>query len=110
GMCNPSILFQVHLLTVHYASLWGNPTHFEYLRNTLQSKHADLNILVCKSNAGYWTYDGIETCGERVLKEIEDALEEYEKEDVHIRRISVLGYSLGGLVARYVVGLLYSKG
>jgi hypothetical protein len=69
-----------------------------------------LHILVPKGNSGNFTYDGIELGGERVCYEIEDELEKLTKRGQKIKRISLVGYSLGGLVARYAVGLLYSKG
>lgn len=33
-----------------------------------------------------------------------------EKNGTKIKKLSIVGYSLGGLVARYTIGLLYSKG
>lgn len=63
-----------------------------------------------KRNAGSFTYDGIELGGERVTNEIEERLEELAREGHDIKRISIVGYSLGGLIARYAIGLLYSKG
>lgn len=69
-----------------------------------------LHILVAKRNAGSFTYDGIELGGERVTREIEEKLEELTKSGHTITRISVIGYSLGGLIARYAIGLLYHKG
>jgi hypothetical protein len=69
-----------------------------------------LIILACKNNAASLTYDGIEIGGERVAKEIEDILEELGREGYKIKKFSIVGYSLGGLVARYAVGLLHHKG
>lgn len=69
-----------------------------------------LHILVAKRNTGSFTYDGIETGGERVTSEIEETLEELEQHGEKIKKISIIGYSLGGLVARYTVGLLHSRG
>lgn len=65
--------------------------------DTIQSRHGPtgLHILACKSNAGQYTYDGIETGGERVAREIEDALEEHGREGLKIKKISIIGYSLG---------------
>jgi dienelactone hydrolase len=51
-----------------------------------------------KRNSGTFTYDGIETGGERVTREIEDALEEYARNGIEIRKMSVVGYSLGRLL------------
>ena len=93
-------------------SLWGNPAHLSYIASTLRDKYPEdkLYILVAKNNSGSFTYDGIEVGGERVTKEIEDTLEQLDKEGSKIKKLSVVGYSLGGLVARYAIGLLYSSG
>lgn len=92
--------------------LWGNPAHLEQVAKALRAKHSEdkLRILVAKSNAGNSTYDGIELGGERVCHEIEEELDMLEKRGQTIHKISLVGYSLGGLVARYAVGLLESKG
>lgn len=45
-----------------------------------------------------------------MAKEIEDKLEELGRDGYRIKKLSVVGYSLGGLVARYAIGLLYHKG
>jgi len=55
---------------------------------------------------GSLTYDGIEVGAERVAKEIEDMLEELRRDGHKITKFSIVGYSLGGLVARYAIGLL----
>jgi hypothetical protein len=82
------------------------------MANALREKHSTekLHILVATRNSGNFTYDGIELGGERVCHEIEEELETLEKRGQKIRRISFIGYSLGGLVARYAVGLLEAKG
>ena len=69
-----------------------------------------LYILVAKRNSGSFTYDGIELGGERLCREIEELLEEIKSRGGNIKKLSIAGYSLGGLVARYAIGLLYSKG
>ena len=93
--------------------LWGNPNHLEYMANSLRAKHPQetLHILVAKRNSGSFTYDGIELGGERVCQEIEEEIAKlYSETGQEIKRLSLVGYSLGGLVARYACGLLYSKG
>ncbi|KAL8917883.1 MAG: hypothetical protein Q9208_007706 [Pyrenodesmia sp. 3 TL-2023] len=99
-------------LCVLVHGLWGNPSHLSYLAKALREKHPEdkLNILVAKSNSGSYTYDGIETGGERVTQEIETLLQELEHDGAPIKRLSIIGYSLGGLIARYAIGLLQSKG
>ncbi|QDS75914.1 hypothetical protein FKW77_002771 [Venturia effusa] len=99
-------------LCVFVHGLWGNPNHLAYLSSALREKHAQdrIHILAAKRNAGSFTYDGIELGGERVTQEIEDKLEELARNGTTIKKLSVVGYSLGGLVARYAIGLLYHKG
>ena len=93
-------------------SLWGRPSHLAYISKALRAKHSgsNLQILVTKRNIGYSTYDGIELGGERVTQEIEEELERLECNGHSIKKLSFVGYSLGGLVSRYAVGLLYAKG
>ncbi len=42
--------------------------------------------------------------------EIEEELQVIESRGGKIKKISIIGYSLGGLVARYAIGLLHAKG
>ncbi|KAH8815957.1 putative serine esterase-domain-containing protein [Xylogone sp. PMI_703] len=78
----------------------------------LRQKHPEdiVHILVAKRNSGSFTYDGIELGGERVCREIEEEVERLAREGQEIKKLSIVGYSLGGLVARYTVGLLESSG
>ncbi|KZF23649.1 DUF676-domain-containing protein [Xylona heveae TC161] len=103
---------QADHLCVLVHGLWGNPKHLSYLASSLREKYppSQVHLLVVKRNAGSFTYDGIEVGGERVAQEIEDTLENLARDGQTIRKISVIGYSLGGLVARYAIGLLHSKG
>lgn len=93
-------------------SLWGNPTHLSHVASSLRGEFSEdiLQILVAKRNSGNFTYDGIELGGERLTNEIENELAELERKGKKVKNISLVGYSLGGLVARYAIGLLYSKG
>ena len=83
-----------------------------YIAQALRDRYLkdQLHILVAKTNSNTFTYDGIEVGAERVTQEIESYIKEIEIEGGVVRKLSVVGYSLGGLVARYVIGLLYSNG
>lgn len=70
----------------------------------------ELHILVSKRNSGSFTYDGIELGGQRVCQEIEEELKRLSEGGQTVKKLSMVGYSLGGLVARYTVGLLESRG
>lgn len=93
-------------------SLWGHPGHLEYLSSALREKYGEetLHILAVKSNANNYTYDGIEVGGERVAREIEGTLKDLAAKGKEIKKLSMAGYSLGGLIARYAIGLLDSRG
>lgn len=69
-----------------------------------------LHVLVASRNAGSFTYDGADTGGERVVNEVEQKLEALAEAGHDIKKISFVGYSFGGLIARYAIGLLYHRG
>lgn len=101
------------LLTKNVAiQLWGNPEHMRNIAKCLRDEHSrdELYLLLAKRNTGSFTYDGIERGGERVCAEIEEELRSIEAQGGKITKLSIIGYSLGGLVSRYTVGLLYAKG
>ncbi|WYZ41362.1 hypothetical protein EsH8_V_000257 [Colletotrichum jinshuiense] len=99
-------------LCVLVHGLWGNPNHMAQIAKTLRAKHSadKLYLLLAKRNSGSFTYDGIERGGERVCAEIEEEMRLIEEKGGKITKLSIVGYSLGGLVSRYAVGLLHSKG
>ena len=99
-------------LCVLVHGLWGNTTHLNYVAKSLRERYDDEQLIVysAKRNTGSLTYDGVEIGAERVAKEIEDILDELGRDGHKVTRFSIVGYSLGGLVARYTIGLLYHKG
>ncbi|OTA96454.1 hypothetical protein M434DRAFT_392886 [Hypoxylon sp. CO27-5] len=99
-------------LCVLVHGLWGNPNHMKSIAKALRDTYSEdkLYLLVAKRNSGSFTYDGIERGGERVCLEIEEELETIRNKGGKITKLSIVGYSLGGLVARYAVGLLEMRG
>ncbi|KAJ6782793.1 hypothetical protein PWT90_04150 [Aphanocladium album] len=99
-------------LCVLVHGLWGNPEHMRNIAKCLRDEYSrdELYLLLAKRNTGSFTYDGIERGGERVCAEIEEELRAIEAQGGKITKLSIIGYSLGGLVSRYTVGLLYAKG
>ncbi|KAI0514585.1 putative serine esterase-domain-containing protein [Xylaria bambusicola] len=99
-------------LCVLVHGLWGNPNHMSQVAKALRAAHSEdeLYLLLAKRNSGNFTYDGIELGGERVCVEIEEEIESIRKRGGNITKLSIVGYSLGGLVARYAIGLLSAKG
>ncbi|GAB1744523.1 hypothetical protein NU219Hw_g1794t1 [Hortaea werneckii] len=100
-----------HLVILTHG-LWGNPVHLHHLRDTLLERHAasGLHVFTPQSNKDNFTYDGIDVGAERITTEIEDEIRRLQDLGAPLSKISIAGYSLGGLIARYVVGLLYKNG
>lgn len=98
------------LVLVH--GLWGNPEHLWCVKEAVEKAHPDVHILVCGSSQGNRTYDGVDVLGERIAVEIRAEIARLQKEDddVKIAKISFVGYSLGGLAARFAIGVLYDDG
>lgn len=82
------------------------------MASALRARHDEdsVHILCAKNNSGNWTYDGIELGGERLAHEIEETLETLDKKGQKVKKLSIIGYSLGGLVSRYAIGLLHAQG
>lgn len=71
----------------------------------------NIEIFVPETNAGFLSLDGVQVGALRILKEFEDfILERFNQDDVIFTQLSIVGYSLGGLCARYLVGLLNREG
>ncbi|KAI7537580.1 hypothetical protein KC331_g10850, partial [Hortaea werneckii] len=100
----------VHLCVLIHG-LWGDPSHMLALQEALRSRypHQSLQFLITKSNAKAKTYDGICIGGERAAHEIEHCIHELSCNGLHTRRISIVGYSMGGLIARYAIGVLFQN-
>ncbi|CAG8664111.1 11935_t:CDS:2 [Acaulospora morrowiae] len=106
-------------LVVFIHGLWGNPGHLQYFVDRFVEKHGkNTEVLNVKCNTSSYTYDGVDLCGDRIVEEIYENLDSFRKAHTNsdgivnkkITKISFIGYSLGGLMARYVVGILYKRG
>ncbi|KAH6885161.1 putative serine esterase-domain-containing protein [Coprinopsis sp. MPI-PUGE-AT-0042] len=97
--------------------MWGNPGHLAELAWIARETHSKPNedgermeTLLSTTNQEDSTYNGIDWGGERVAQEVLDKVAELEEAGNSVTKLSVTGYSLGGLVALYVVGILSQKG
>lgn len=93
--------------------MWGSPDNVAEMQRILLDEHPDktdqLRVLVTKTNKEEGTYDGIDWCGERVVEEIMDEVKRLEQDGSQVQRFSITGYSLGGLISRYVLGILHAR-
>ncbi|KAG5637683.1 hypothetical protein H0H81_003599 [Sphagnurus paluster] len=105
----------VHLLVLIHG-MWGNPGHLSELCRIITETYPTplddikLEVLLAETNRDNSTYDGIDWGGERVAEEVVAKMDELKKDGKTVSRFSVTGYSLGGLIARYVVGILSQRG
>ncbi|KAI0639203.1 DUF676-domain-containing protein [Trametes polyzona] len=110
----------VHLLVLIHG-MWGNPSHLAEMRRVMEERRGkassergpggeQLHVLVPETNKDNGTYDGIDWGGERVAEEVMEEVKKLETEGKQVTRFSVTGYSLGGLIARYLVGILHQRG
>lgn len=98
--------------------LWGNSTNLEPLEQMLQ-EHCNTSLAASSLpvrtvnspvNNEKLTYDGVHTCGLRLVQLIRDTAEALQQEGFRVAQLSFVGYSLGGLMARYAVGVLQHEG
>lgn len=96
--------------------LWGVPQHMgsleESIRNYIDPKENAI-FLLPSQNSKFKTFDGIEILGYRALLEICQFIRKHNNssdlETKQITKISIIGYSLGGLVSRFVVGKMFTE-
>ncbi|KAJ3786853.1 DUF676-domain-containing protein [Lentinula aff. detonsa] len=108
----------VHLLVLTHG-MWGHPGHLAEMTRIVNDMYGqldtkdkeELHVLLPEANQEEGTYDGIDWCAERVVDEILSEVDAIQKQhDKRVTKFSITGYSLGGLVARYIVGILAQKG
>lgn len=94
-------------LIVLVNGLFGQAAHWDYMTRKIKSKFDDhVHIHASQVNQMFTTYDGIDTCGERLAEEIIDLVSQPEHQQ-QLKRISFVGHSMGGLIARYAIACLY---
>ncbi|GAX83697.1 hypothetical protein CEUSTIGMA_g11122.t1 [Chlamydomonas eustigma] len=103
-----------HLVVLQHG-LWGKPENLDYLqenlvRNSKEMSHLSTHFLISTVNFGL-TLDGIDMCGERLVDQIKEEIQILEKDpECKVTYLSLVGYSLGGLITRYATGKLEFEG
>ncbi|SCU77683.1 LADA_0A01684g1_1 [Lachancea dasiensis] len=90
--------------------LWGNYKHMNAIRDVFRQELHDQENMVFFSprQSGYFkTFDGIEIMGYRTLLEICQFIDTFPKNE--ITKISFVGYSMGGLIARFIIGKMFTE-
>ncbi|CAE7229666.1 unnamed protein product [Rhizoctonia solani] len=112
-MESSSRLKNVHFLAVVHG-MWGTADHLKTVEESIQKKFADIEgntelvTLRVRTNADSFTYDGLDWGAERAIYQ---TIEEVEADGTKkVTKFSIFGYSLGGLISRYAIGILYQRG
>ncbi|CCK72803.1 putative hydrolase KNAG_0L01840 [Huiozyma naganishii CBS 8797] len=90
--------------------LWGTHKHMEPMEEVFRDvipKDEGIIYFAPRQNAKFKTFDGIEIIGYRTLIELCHFIKSYDGPG-KITKISIVGYSLGGLIARFLVGKCFS--
>lgn len=108
---------QGHLIVLVHG-LFGKPQHMYPLKHSIESHFPSseftshgIDVYAVHGNAGLQSYDGVRIGGLRIVEEIIQHIAVRESQtNVHFTKLSIIGYSLGGIWARYAIGELYSRG
>ncbi|KAI5959004.1 uncharacterized protein KGF55_005658 [Candida pseudojiufengensis] len=106
-------MVDTHLVILVHG-VWGNSSHVSYLEKTINEEIKPTNgekLFVYKtgSHSGYLTYDGIDVNGKRITDEILEQTSILNSQGDKVTKFSIIGYSLGGLISRYAIGILHSR-
>lgn len=93
-------------LVVMVNGLIGSPKNWRFCaKQFLKEFPNDLIVHCSKCNSALATLDGVDVMGSRLADEVISVIQRYP----NLQKISFIGHSLGGLIARYAVAKLYTQ-
>ncbi|XP_010936210.2 uncharacterized protein [Elaeis guineensis] len=93
-------------LVVTVNGIIGSAANWRFAAKQFVKKYPDDVVVHCSEcNYSTLTFDGIDVMGERLAEEVISAIARRPE----LQKISFVGHSLGGLIARYAIGILYGK-
>mmetsp|Transcript_6921 Transcript_6921/g.25503 ORF Transcript_6921/g.25503 Transcript_6921/m.25503 type:complete len:477 (-) Transcript_6921:35-1465(-) len=96
-------------LVVLVNGLMGTRLNWTFFSKLLQQSSDSVSVHQSRSNELAKTFHGIDSAGERLADEINSLVESARRDGIHYSRISLVGHSLGGLIARYAAGCLFEE-
>ncbi|XP_010245625.1 PREDICTED: putative lipase ROG1 isoform X2 [Nelumbo nucifera] len=95
--------FPTHLV-VMVNGIIGSAGNWKYAAKQFRKRYPQDILVHCSAcNSSMLTFDGVDTMGERLAEEVQSIT----RHNPRLQKISFIGHSLGGLVARYAIGRLY---
>uniref|UniRef100_A0A7N0VBH3 DUF676 domain-containing protein n=1 Tax=Kalanchoe fedtschenkoi TaxID=63787 RepID=A0A7N0VBH3_KALFE len=102
--CKESDAATADHLVVMVHGILGSTNDWKYGAEQFVKQLPDKVIVHCsEKNMASLSLDGVDVMGERLAKEVLDLIERTP----NLRKVSFIAHSVGGLVARYAIGLLY---
>ncbi|PHZ10465.1 uncharacterized protein RHIMIDRAFT_299316 [Rhizopus microsporus ATCC 52813] len=106
---------KIHLV-VFVHGMMGSRAHSLYVSERLVRKCPNIQTvkLINKSNTpneGWLMNDGVDVCGLRLAQEIYDhIIYLHTSKSMTVTHFSIFGHSMGGIVARFAIGILDRQG
>ncbi|CAN6539981.1 unnamed protein product [Malus baccata var. baccata] len=86
--------------------LIGSAENWKYAAKQFLKRYPEDVIAHCSEcNYSTLTFDGVDVMGERLAEEVISVIKRHPS----VQKISFVGHSLGGLIARYAIGRLYER-
>ncbi|XP_042063395.1 putative lipase ROG1 isoform X2 [Salvia splendens] len=93
-------------LVVTVNGIIGSAQNWRYAAKQFVKAYPDDVLVHCsQSNTSMLTFDGVDVMGKRLADEVVSVVGHHP----NLQKISFLGHSLGGLIARYAVAVLYQQ-
>uniref|UniRef100_A0A1J3IT68 DUF676 domain-containing protein n=1 Tax=Noccaea caerulescens TaxID=107243 RepID=A0A1J3IT68_NOCCA len=93
-------------LVVMVNGLIGSAQNWRFAAKQMLKKYPqDLLVHCSKRNHSTQTFNGVDVMGERLAEEVRSVIKSHPS----LQKISFVGHSLGGLIARYAIGRLYEQ-
>ncbi|MFS7913320.1 putative alpha/Beta hydrolase [Helianthus anomalus] len=93
-------------LVVMVNGLIGSAHNWRYAAKQFLKKYPEDLIVHCSErNSSLLTFNGVDVMGNRLANEVLSVI----KRNPNLQKISFIGHSLGGLIARYAIAKLYTR-
>ncbi|XP_062099082.1 putative lipase ROG1 [Humulus lupulus] len=93
-------------LVIMVNGLIGSAQNWKFAAKQILKKFPDDIVVHCsESNSSMLTFDGVDVMGKRLAEEVISTVKRYPG----AQKISFIGHSLGGLIARYAIARLYEQ-
>ncbi|XP_021284937.1 uncharacterized protein LOC110417071 isoform X2 [Herrania umbratica] len=93
-------------LVIMVNGIIGSAQNWRYAAKQFLKKYPEDVIVHCSErNSSMLTFDGVDVMGDRLAEEVKHVRSRHPS----VKKISFVGHSLGGLVARYAIARLYEQ-